>query len=171
MNEKYINKYLIKPADDGSRLDTKLAVEFSDKQIEEFKLQGYLVVEDEDFQKLIGNDEGKEYLINKDGTLSEKPPYEPTPEEIIAQTKQYLTNVVQNYLDTTVQARGYDGILSVCSYIDTGNEQFDAEGIACRKWRSAVWAKCYELEALVLAGEMEVPSEEELITLLPVLEW
>ena len=82
MNEKYINKYLIKPADDGSREDTKLAVEYSDEQIEEFKSQGYLVVEDEDFQKLIGNDDGKEYLIAKDGTLSEKPPYEPTLEDV-----------------------------------------------------------------------------------------
>lgn len=81
MNEKYINKYLIKPADDGSREDTKLAVEYTDNQIEEFKQLGYLVVEDSDFQKLIGNDDGKEYLIAKDGTLSEKPPYVPTLEE------------------------------------------------------------------------------------------
>lgn len=81
MNEKYINKYLIKPADDGSREDTKLAVEYTDEQIEEFKQQGYLVVDDSDFQKLIGNDDGKEYLIAKDGTLSEKPPYVPTLEE------------------------------------------------------------------------------------------
>ena len=43
-------------------------------------------------------------------------------------------------------------------------------GRAFRQWRSAVWAKGYEILDLVKAGEMEIPSQEELISLLPTLE-
>ena len=43
-------------------------------------------------------------------------------------------------------------------------------GRAFRQWRSAVWAKGYEILALVKTGEMEIPSQEELISLLPTLE-
>lgn len=74
MNPNYINKYLIKPAEDGSREDTKLAVEFTDEQIAEFISNGYFLINDEDFQKLIGNGD-KEYCIAMDGSLYEKPPY------------------------------------------------------------------------------------------------
>lgn len=43
-------------------------------------------------------------------------------------------------------------------------------GRAFRQWRSAVWNKGYEILALVKAGDMEIPSNEELIAMLPKLE-
>lgn len=80
-NEKYENKYLIKPAEDGTRADTKLAVEYSDEAVAEFLANGYVLVCDEDFQKLIGNAD-KPYSIAMDGTLYETPPYVPPLEEV-----------------------------------------------------------------------------------------
>lgn len=91
---------------------------------------------------------------------------DPTPEEIQAQ----LTAKVQTYLDTTAQKLGYDSCLSVCSYVDTGVVKFDEEGEAFRKWRSAVWAKGYEIVAEVQAGTREIPTEEELFAELPNIE-
>lgn len=91
----------------------------------------------------------------------------PTPAEIQAE----LTKAVQAYMDAKVKERGYDGILSACSYVDTGIERFDNEGAACRAWRSAVWDKCYDILAEVQAGARAVPSAEELISELPKLEW
>lgn len=91
----------------------------------------------------------------------------PTSTEIQAE----LTNTVQAYMDDAVKARGYDGILSACSYINTGIERFDSEGAACRMWRSAVWEKCYAILAEVQAGARAVPTVEELINELPKLEW
>lgn len=76
MNEKYVDTYLILPAEDGSRADTKLAVEYSDEAIAEFLAQGYVLVGSEDFNKLIGNAD-KAYSIALDGTLYETPPYVP----------------------------------------------------------------------------------------------
>lgn len=91
----------------------------------------------------------------------------PTAEEI--QLK--LTQLVQNFMDVKVQERGYDSILSACSYVGTGIERFDREGEICRVWRSAVWNKCYEILAEVQSGKRDVPTEEELIEILPKLEW
>ena len=93
------------------------------------------------------------------------PKYEPTPEEI----QKQLTEAVQNVLDSKAQELNYDNCLSVCSYIDTGVARFDAEGKAFRTWRSAVWAKGYEILAQVQAGQRAIPTEAELIAELPKL--
>ena len=94
---------------------------------------------------------------------------EPTVEELQAQMQKQLTDAVQHVLDAKAQELNYDSCLSVCSYIDTGVARFDAEGKAFRAWRSAVWAKGYEILAQVQAGEREIPTEEELIAELPEL--
>lgn len=94
---------------------------------------------------------------------------EPTPEEIAEQIQKQLTEAVQNVLDSKAQELNYDNCLSVCSYIDTGVARFDAEGKAFRAWRSAVWAKGYEILAQVQAGERGIPTESELLAELPEL--
>lgn len=94
---------------------------------------------------------------------------EPTKEEIEQQVQAQLTSVVQHVLDSKAQELLYDSCLSVCSYIDTGVAKFDAEGRAFRAWRSAVWAKGYEILAQVQAGERAIPTEAELIAELPQL--
>lgn len=94
---------------------------------------------------------------------------EPTIEELQAQIQKQLTNAVQRVLDNKAQELNYDNCLSVCSYIDTGVPKFDAEGKAFRAWRSAVWAKGYEILAQVQAGQRAIPTEAELIAELPQL--
>ena len=94
---------------------------------------------------------------------------EPTKEEVEQQVQKQLTDAVQHVLDSKAQELNYDNCLSVCSYIDTGVARFDAEGKAFRAWRSAVWAKGYEILAEVQAGKREIPTEQELISELPEL--
>lgn len=94
---------------------------------------------------------------------------EPTAEEKNAQIQAQLTNAVQRVLDNEAQKLNYDSCLSVCSYVDTGFSKFDDEGKAFRAWRSAVWAKGYEILNAVLAGEREIPTEEEVLAELPSL--
>lgn len=145
----------------------KLYEDYRDENPEEFqRLQVEMAIacEQNGWCMEDGDEDGRRYLIIN-------PPYEPTPEEQQEAIKQQLTEAVQRYMDTAARSRGYDGILSVCSYINTGNTKFDAEGEACRIWRSAVWAKCYEIMDNVLAGIMEIPTEEELIDMLPILTW
>ena len=87
------------------------------------------------------------------------------------QIQAHLTQVVQNYMDKTVQTRGYDNIHTACTYANSTDETFKAEGTACVAWRDAVWRKCYDILAEVKAGTREIPTEEELISELPKLEW
>lgn len=94
---------------------------------------------------------------------------EPTIEEQQAFIQKQLTDAVQHVLDAKAQELNYDNCLSVCSYIDTGVAKFDAEGKAFRAWRSAVWAKGYEILAQVQSGERAIPTEAELIAELPRL--
>lgn len=95
----------------------------------------------------------------------------PTEEEKQEQIKNYLKTVVQNWMDKTVQEREYDGVHTACLYVNSPIEKFQKEGQACLEWMSAVWVKCYEIQDEVLAGTREIPTEEELIAELPVLEW
>ena len=84
MNEKYQGQYLIKPDDNGGRADTKLAVEYSDEEIAAYMTNGYVIVNTDDFNKLIGN-AGKAYLIADDGVVYPKPA--PTDAELLAAAK------------------------------------------------------------------------------------
>lgn len=82
-------KYLILPAEDGSRADTRIANEYSEEQQQEMIAEGYVLVSAEDHSLLCGNGD-KEYCIAKDGSLYEKPPYVPTLEEVRAAKLQEI---------------------------------------------------------------------------------
>ena len=88
-----------------------------------------------------------------------------------AKTQTELTQLVQDYMDSKARERGYDSILNVCSYVESGNAKFDREGALARVWRSAVWTKCYSILDDVLRGYRPIPSEAELLSELPKLEW
>lgn len=85
--------------------------------------------------------------------------------------QEALTKAVQEYMDTTVQARGYDGIATACTYATSSDETFAHEGQCCVRWRDKVWRYCYNALDEVLAGERDIPTAEELISELPELVW
>ena len=103
-----------------------------------------------------------------DGTAFVNPPPPPKkPEEIIAE----FSAKVQARLDAFARTRGYDGILSACTYAAGTNPKFAAEGQYCVQARDATWAKCYEVLAAVEAGSRPIPTLDELLAELPVLTW
>lgn len=79
-----------------------------------------------------------------------------------------LTDAVQAHLDDAAQSRGYDNIVSACSYAGSANV-FQAEGISFLNWRAAVWQHCYQVLAEVQAGVRATPSADDLIAELPAL--
>ena len=83
MNNERVNQYLVLP-EAGQRKNTKLAVEYDEAQIAEYVANGYVLVNQADFNKLIGNADG-EYLIADDGSVYPKP--EPTDAELLADAK------------------------------------------------------------------------------------
>jgi hypothetical protein len=82
-----------------------------------------------------------------------------------------MTSIMQAYLDESAKARGYDGILSLCSYYGSANPQFNTEALAGLAFRDAVWAYGYQVLADVEAGQRTIPAAEELLAELPVIVW
>lgn len=115
---------------------------------------------------MAGQSLGKEISPDADGRPVVQDPSPPT----VDQVKAKLLNLVQRHMDDAARARGYDSLLAAVSYADEpAVEQFQDEGQAFRAWRSLVWASCYTLLAEVQAEQRAVPTEAELLELLPEL--
>lgn len=82
-----------------------------------------------------------------------------------------LTSVVQSRLDAFAQSRGYDNILSACTYIGSSVPKFAAEAQTCINLRDATWAACYAILADVNAGLRTLPTVDSTPIELPLLEW
>lgn len=98
-----------------------------------------------------------------------------TPEEMAARKVVLvatITGQTQERLDSFARTRGYDGILSACTYASSTVEKFSAEGQYCVDARDMTWSALYELMAEVEAGQRPVPTGyADIEPLLPALVW
>lgn len=125
MNLERQNQYLILPKN-GQRKDTKLAVEHSEEQITELLKQGYVIVNHDDFNKLIGNGDG-DYLIADDGVVYPKPA--PTDAELLAVAKPAKIAELKAERDSKeVEPITYNG--NSYDYDDKARERINAAIIA-----------------------------------------
>jgi hypothetical protein len=77
---------------------------------------------------------------------------------------------IQAELDRQAQAKGYDGIISACSYAaQPEGAPFQSEGAAFLNWRSAVWSHAYSVLADVEAGNVPMPTPAEAVAQMPAL--
>lgn len=110
-----------------------------------------------------------ESTVNKFGfTAADFPDVErPTAPQYVAEDRtQDIIQAIQSALDSEAKARGYDNIISACSYAGYENA-FQAEAVQLGKWRSAVWAAAYAYLAEVKAGTKEMPGADEVISIMP----
>lgn len=125
MNDKRVNQYLILP-ENGQRKDTKLAVEYDEAQIANYLKQGYVTVNHDDFNKLIGNGDD-EYLIADDGSVYPKPA--PTDAELLAAAKPAKIAELKAERDSKeVEPITYNG--NNYDYDDKARERINAAIIA-----------------------------------------
>lgn len=125
MNDQRVNQHLILP-EQGQRKDTKLAVEHGEEQIAELLKQGYVIVNQDDFNKLIGNSDG-EYLIADDGVVYPKPA--PTDAELLAVAKPAKIAALKAERDAAeVEPITYNG--NSYDYDDKARERINAAIIA-----------------------------------------
>lgn len=93
------------------------------------------------------------------------------PARMAVATTATFAAAVQARLDDFAKTRGYDSILSACTYATSTVPKFAAEGQAAVNLRDATWAKCYKVMAEIQAGTRLMPTLSELMLELPVLAW
>ncbi len=89
-----------------------------------------------------------------------------TPEQTIAR----LEATLDRYLDSVANSYHYESIRTMVTYDGDPNPKFDAEGKAAKAWRSACYTRSTEIVDEVLSGQREVPTEDELIALMPQIK-
>lgn len=99
-----------------------------------------------------------------------------TPEQRAADRAAAIANeigrVVQMRLDEFARSRGYDSLLSACTYATSGVPQFAAEGQCCMNLRDAMWGGLAGIMAEVQAGTRPLPASiADVEADLPPLEW
>ena len=94
-----------------------------------------------------------------------------TPAPTLEQIQKELTAAVQLYMDSKVQEKGYDSILTACTYATSADLIFAKEAQTCIEWRDAVWRCCYKLFENMLSGSCSIMTQEEFIAELPPLVW
>ena len=135
---------------------------------EELKELGYLKVVEEpypnfdiDFKKAI-----PDYRIEDDTYIMSYKVEDKDMRELTALFKEKT----QELLDAKAREKGYDDIVSACSYAGYENA-FKAEGEAFGKWRSEVWSKGYAILKDITEGRRKLPeSFKEILDELPILE-
>ena len=101
-------------------------------------------------------------------TVPDEPPPPLKPEMV----QEIIVANVQRRLDRFAQERGYDNILSACTYAASSVPQFAQDGKTCVDARDHTWAALYELLAQVKLGLVAIPhSYEDVEPLLPLLVW
>lgn len=94
--------------------------------------------------------------------------------EIVSKNLEELTALfkekTQQLLDAKAREKGYDDILSACSYAGYDND-FRAEGEAFGIWRAKVWKYGYALLNAIAEGKHKMPkSFDEILAEMPTLE-
>lgn len=94
-----------------------------------------------------------------------------TQAEVDAYARDQAVAAIQRRLDAFAQTRGYDNILSACTYSFSAVPQFAAEGQCAVASRDSTWAVAGQIFSEVQAGTRPVPTEAALLAELPALVW
>ena len=90
--------YIIRFDEDGNRQETYVKEEMTEERIQELLDEGYIEINEEDYQLLIGNTDGKVHIrkeVDGEVVYEEEPPYVPTQDELDEQEAAAAKNELQ----------------------------------------------------------------------------
>lgn len=107
--------------------------------------------------------------------LQRKP--KPAPAEVVAERKAqavakleaHFEELVDGHCDAVAQAKRYKSAERLAGYVN--DPRWGADATAFVQWRSEVWHVALDHQAKVLGGKVPVPTDAELLALLPVPPW
>jgi hypothetical protein len=153
-----MEKYYYSPSKIGFYIDS-INIEIPEDKVEITKQHHIDLINGQASGKLIQADEtGYPRLVDRPA---------PTTQQLIEQ----YTRSIQKRLDNFAKTKGYDSLLSACSYATSSVLAFSSEGQYCVNARDATWNKCYEILEQVNTNIIPLPSLEEIISQLPMLTW
>lgn len=83
-----------------------------------------------------------------------------------------IKHQVQSRLDSFAQTKGYDSMLSACSYLNSPTQKFHEEAARCIHLRDTTWAATYKVLQDIQDELTPVPSSiSDIEHLLPQLTW
>lgn len=90
----------------------------------------------------------------------------------LEQIKNTIVRSTQNRLDGFAHTRGYDSILSACTYATSTVDKFRNEGMYCVEARDQTWETLYTIMSEVESGSRPIPTNySDIESLLPELIW
>ena len=110
--------------------------------------------------------------------------YQPSYEEIMAldspalerlfelyRLQNQASNSIQKHIDLTAMKKSYANGTSCCSYYNSQNQVWAAEGAIFTAWRDSVWEYAYNLLADYENNAQDLPSIQSIMDGLPVIQW
>lgn len=91
--------------------------------------------------------------------------------EVINNCLAIAKGITQRHLDQFANTRGYDSILSACSYVTSSNAKFAAEANRCVFLRDLAWSVYFDIEDKVRNEGFRPESDDEIEVLMPLLTW
>ena len=137
---------------------------------ETLKTYGYLPIigSEPEYDRLTHRVGNVSYAVGTNEVIKTYEVVEIPQEEIIATTAKAMEEGIENHINTTVKAKGYNSQDSIAKYLVVGNP-FYAECTAISLWIGSVWVYSHQVQADVMAGTRVMPTIEELIAELPKL--
>lgn len=85
--------------------------------------------------------------------------------------KNQIIDSAQFRLDSFVQEKGYDNILSAITYSNSTNPMFASDAAIALKARDDTWTKLVEVLSQYEAGTLSSLDIENIMSQLPILSW
>ena len=162
VKDNNITKYNVRQKDTGLGVNSS---------IETYIVKGYLPLEDNapTINTTTHRIAGSTYSVETDKVVKTYKVVEIPIEEIITKAKNSMEDAIQKHINDTVTSKGYDNENSIAKYLVQENPFYD-ECKAISLWIGSVWVKAFSIQQDVESGIRTMPTVEEVIVELPILD-